>query len=375
MNSEPGKGALRVNLRQQLPFHMQVSLCCEPGELLALVGPSGSGKTTVLRTIAGLHRAESGTVHCAEQIWFDSSQGIHARTQQRKIGFVFQDYALFPHKSVLENVQLAAAGATNIERRQMAMQWLQRTNMQGLHDRKPASLSGGQKQRVALARALAREPTALLMDEPFSAVDQQTRRKLYRELAQLRHELNLPILLVTHDIHEVQQLADNLCIIHRGVSLQQGRVDQVINQPDNKIIARLVGHQNIFAATVASHDAHHTHYKLGDKVFLTGRASPNLTIGSNLHLLIAPTAITVIDYKAQQTKEQPQVNRMDGKVSGAVQLGDELSLRLHLDCVPKSLRFRIPRHIARNFDIGLGSRVSVCIRRDGLHTMQEQRHA
>lgn len=377
MSPPRSHSALQVQLHQALPFELNVSLHCEPGELLALVGPSGSGKTTVLRTIAGLHRVHSGEIRCGNQTWFDNAQGIHVSAQNRKTGFVFQDYALFPHKSVLENVMLATPGQSRLERRESAMRWLHRTNIQGLHAKKPGLLSGGQRQRVALARALAREPNTLLMDEPFSAVDQQTRRKLYRELAQLRRELHLPILLVTHDIHEVQQLADSLCLLHRGVSLTQGPVSQVINRPQTRTIAKLVGHQNLFSAKVVRHDVRHTYYRLDENTILSGRAAPELVQNRKVSLLVAPSAISVHgttdEIKPPDSGDHRlppnDYNRLIGTVSGAVELGDELSLRLHLDSVPKALRFRIAMHEAKKLNIRQGKLLSVAIRPDGLHAM------
>lgn len=385
MNSELDSSALQISLQQQKPFKLQVSLHCKPGELLALVGPSGSGKTTVLRTIAGLHRVEQGSIRCAERLWFDSNTGINVSAQSRKTGFVFQDYALFPHKSVLDNVRLATPAGTAKNRREAAMHWLQRTNMQGLHHRRPGSLSGGQKQRVALARALAREPEVLLMDEPFSAVDQQTRRKLYRELAHLRRELDVPIILVTHDLSEVQQLADSLCLMHRGVSLQQGPVTEVINRPHNKTIAKLVGHQNIFPAQVISQNSSTTLYALADNIHLIGPATRIPESAGGVNLLITPSAISIVNSgqgkirsnvqenrNGQPVDDPATVNHLYGSVSDAVELGDEMSLRLHLDSIPKALRFRIPAHEARRLAISPGTFVGVCIHRDGIHAMIER---
>lgn len=378
------ENTLKVRIHQNSPIKLRVSLSCNSGELLALVGPSGSGKTTVLRTIAGLNRVSNARIQCGQQIWFDADEKIKSTTQERKIGFVFQDFALFPHKSVLDNVLLATPGRHHAERRRAALSWLRRTNMEGLQNRKPGELSGGQKQRVALARALAREPRALLMDEPFSAVDQQTRRKLYRELAQLRRELDIPIILVTHDLHEVQQLADSLCLIHHGVTLQQGSVQNVINKPDSKTIARLVGHQNLFSAEVINQSKEHTSYLLGEGVVLMGKSMANLPVGCAVTLLITPSAISVLtddttrdvlnDSHANRSQTQTTaINRVDGKISDAVGMGDETSIRLHLHSVPKALRFRVPNHEVHRLQItGVGKSVSVCIRPDGVHAMKSE---
>ncbi|NND91937.1 MAG: ABC transporter ATP-binding protein [Granulosicoccus sp.] len=356
--------SLSVCLSQQSPIVLNVDLVCRPGEMLALIGPSGSGKSTVLRTIAGLQSVSQGQVKCGNQVWLDSDAGINLTPQRRRVGMVFQHYALFPHKSVLENVKLAIQGLPEEERCRKASEWLARTNMTGLELRKPGSLSGGQRQRVALARALAREPSALLLDEPFSAVDQQTRRKLYRELAQLRADLPIPILLVTHDISEVQQLADSLCLIHRGRTLQQGAVQDVINAPRTKEIARLLGHQNLISAKVLERQEKHTIYLLESDERLTGPAC-DFQPGAEVILLIPPTAITVLD--AQQNGMQD--NLLRGYVRDAVGLGDELSIRMHLDTVTKSLRFRLPLHTACEQGIRTGTPLGVTIRPSGIHAI------
>jgi len=364
---------LQVKIVQQAPVRVDVTLQCDRGELLALVGPSGSGKSTVLRTIAGLHRADATWIRCADEIWDDANKKLHIKTQQRKVGLVFQDYALFPHKSVLENVMLASPANSRETRKTKAKALLEMTNMTGLENRKPAALSGGQRQRVALARALAREPQALLLDEPFSAVDQQTRRKLYRELASLRQSLPLPIILVTHDMTEVQLLADSLCIMHRGISLVQGKVSDVINYPRTREIARLVGHRNLFKATVIAHENGQTIYQLGQEQAITGPLLHDANPGDDACLLIAPTAISVepdtTDKKPQVANDHSQSFVVNGTVHECAALGDELAVRLHLQNIPKSLRFRLAKHVAAHHGIENGKRLKVRVQRYGLHAM------
>ena len=196
---------LKIKLSQTIPNPLQLSLECSSGELHALVGPSGSGKTTALRTIAGLSNAQTGSIECDGEIWFDANESNGITTSlcpaERSCGFLFQQYALFPHLSALENVciPLYNSVAESGERQAQARQWLNRMGIGELANRMPNQLSGGQQQRVALARALARSPKILLLDEPFSAVDAPTRQGLYKTLAELRKDLNIPILLVTHD--------------------------------------------------------------------------------------------------------------------------------------------------------------------------------
>ena len=171
-----------VELDQSDPVPLKLELFCPAGEVLALVGPSGSGKSTVLRTIAGLLRTAHGRVQCGGEVWLDSLQRLSLAPQHRRVGMVFQQYALFPHMSALANIA-EAVPRQHADRLQRATALLARVNLKGLETRKPHELSGGQQQRVAVARALAREPAVLLLDEPFSAVDEQTRRHLHAELA------------------------------------------------------------------------------------------------------------------------------------------------------------------------------------------------
>jgi len=239
---------LHVSLKNTAPVRLNAEFESQPGELLALVGPSGSGKTSLLRAIAGLLRSP-GLQGCVRvggepgQVWFDSARGIHLAPQQRRVGLVFQQYALFPHLTAIENVAIAAgsdwAGAEFDA-------LFERMGLAGLQQRRPAQLSGGQQQRVALARALAREPQVLLLDEPFSAVDAPTRQTLYRELAALRQRIAIPMVLVTHDLQEARRLADRVVILDAGESLQIGPPARVFASPRNARVAELVGIQNHF---------------------------------------------------------------------------------------------------------------------------------
>ncbi|MBE0438843.1 MAG: ABC transporter ATP-binding protein [Gammaproteobacteria bacterium] len=230
---------------------LSVDFKCAPGELLALVGPSGAGKSTVLRCIAGLHAASHGVIRSNHKDWFNSSNNVSLTPQQRRVGFVFQNYALFPHLTVAENIQLASPDKTDV---MMADTLLSKVRLHGLGQRYPHQLSGGQQQRVALARALARSPEVLLLDEPFSAVDKVTRRKLYLELNSLRRELDMPIILVTHDLDEAAMLADTMVVIHHGHTLQQGTPDQILHQPNTANIAKLVDVRNLFQGNITHED-------------------------------------------------------------------------------------------------------------------------
>ena len=251
---EHQNAGLSVAIQQDGPIPLDVKFSCAANGLTALVGPSGSGKSTILRTIAGLYKPQYGAIRCGKDCWYDSQRRINLAPQQRRTGYVFQNYALMPHMGALQNIEIALGHLPRAARRQRARELLASVNMNGLATRFPANLSGGQQQRVALARAMAREPSVLLLDEPFSAVDMVTRSKLHAELAQFRSKLDIPFILVTHDLEEAANLADQIVVIHQGRSLQCGTVRQVLTKPVSRLVARLVNIRNILEAAILEHD-------------------------------------------------------------------------------------------------------------------------
>jgi molybdate transport system ATP-binding protein len=231
---------LTVKFTQDAPIALDVEFAVAPGEILALVGPSGSGKSTTLRVIAGLYAPSGGKVSCQGSVWLDGEAGISVPPRDRRAGMVFQSYALFPHLTAVENVIEALGDVPAGQRHAQARALLKRMHLDGLDDRRPAQLSGGQQQRVAVARALARRPDVLLLDEPFSAVDRVTRRRLRRELIELRRELSMPVILVTHDLDDVVRLADRMCVMNGGKILQTGTVEDVMARPASPLVAELL---------------------------------------------------------------------------------------------------------------------------------------
>lgn len=220
---------LDIHLRQPLktatgPITMEVALRVEVGTITALTGPSGAGKTTLLRLIAGLVKPEAGRIQLGEDVWLDSEKNVFQSSQQRKAGLVFQDYALFPHLTVRQNV---AFGLDKGDDSARVDELLHEIELTQLADRKPQQLSGGQQQRVALARALVRRPCLLLLDEPLSALDRSMRQRLQDYLLNLHQSHQLTILLVTHDLAEIFRLADQVVEMDEGKITRQGTPPQV----------------------------------------------------------------------------------------------------------------------------------------------------
>ena len=362
---------LKVVLRQSARIALDAELSCAPGELLALVGPSGSGKSTVLRMIAGLARPSHGRISCDGELWYDSSSGIDLEPQRRRIGMVFQHYALFPHLNALENVMEALVDRPSPERRAMAQVWIERLHLHGLEERRPAQLSGGQQQRVAVARALAREPRVLLLDEPFSAVDRVTRDKLHEELAQLRRDLAMPVILVTHDLDEALKLADRMTVLSQGRTLQSAAPVEVMTKPDTVQVARLAGHKNVFRGGVLEH-----RHDSGITVIewrghrLHAALQTRFAPGSQVAWMI-PKSHLLIDTAGGGTMQD---NRVDATVEEAVRLGETVSLTVRVDGPARPPLFAaVSLHAVQTLGLAAGSRVSVSFLAGGIHLMPPDR--
>lgn len=360
---------IQVQFKQSGPIALAVELTCQAGEVLALVGPSGSGKTTILRAIAGLYQPLYGLINCQGEIWQDSSRQIALSAYQRAAGLVFQNYALFPHLTALENVQAALAHLPKALHASRARELLQRVHLDGLADRYPDALSGGQQQRVAMARALAREPKVLLLDEPFSAVDQVTRRRLYRELNELRRSLSMPIILVTHDLDEATLLADRLCILHKGCTLQSGTPLQVTSQPVSARVARLLDQQNLFNAQIIGHDDGQAVTWLNWRgQQLEARYQPDYLPGQKVSWMIDPA--NVLLHRRRWPSNGDRENPLFGFVAEYMALGPYVSLRIELDQPSgAALTMTLPSHAAQRNALALGERVSLSLLTQGIHLM------
>jgi molybdate transport system ATP-binding protein len=234
--------AATIGLRRGT-LDLQVQIDVAPGELLALLGPNGSGKTTVLRCLAGLDAVETGRIMIDELVVDDPAQGVFVEPERRPIGLVFQEYLLFAHMTVLENVAygLRARKTPKDVARRAAREWIDRLGLSEYADERPRALSGGQAQRAALARALATHPRVLLLDEPLAALDAGTRSAVRRDLRRHLGSFDGMRMLVTHDPVDAYALADRVAILDRGRVVQVGTLAEVTAHPKSRYVAELVG--------------------------------------------------------------------------------------------------------------------------------------
>lgn len=364
---------LTLRLEQVTPIPLAAELHCSPGELIALVGPSGSGKTTILRSIAGLYHPTDGRIDCNGEVWFDSERRHSLRPQVRRVGLVFQDYALFPHLSALDNVICALGHRRRDERIERARELLALVHLAGLEQRRPAELSGGQRQRVAVARALARDPSVLLLDEPFSAVDQVTRRRLQRELVQLRRAIRVPTLLVTHDLDEALALADRLCVLYHGRTLQTAAPRDVLLRPVDAQVARLMDQSNLFQGRVREHRPEQglTLLAWGERL-LEVRHAPQWAPGAAVEWLI-PASHIVLHRRGRPSRGERE-NPVHGVIDEQVLLGETTAITLRLDDDPdRVINFTLSTHAAERNGLAIGVRIGVSLLAEGIHLMPPMR--
>lgn len=373
---------LSVQLQSRTPIRLQAAFDCAPGELVALVGPSGSGKTSLLRAIAGLWSTPDlqGHIRCGGQSWLDSAAGVQASPQQRRVGLVFQHYALFPHMTVLANVALAAGAAWSV---QMLTALLERLGLSDLLQRRPAQLSGGQQQRVALARALVRVMPApgqgpqaasgvLLLDEPFSAVDAPTRQTLYRELAALRQRVAVPMVLVTHDLHEARRLADRVVIMDAGATLQTGTPERVFASPRNARVAELVGIQNHYWGRFFRHAPGwgRLHWQ-GSPGYLVLHVIDKNRIddGMAVSWVLNGEGVDVLPHDAP-SGEDPQTNRLRCQLREVLPLGDISLCTMVPDGLPdQRITLNLSGRVLRRLGVGPGQWVQLELAPEALHIM------
>ena len=364
-------GTISARIRQSGPIPLDIELDCRNGEILVIVGPSGSGKTTLLRSIAGLYRPGFAKITCGARTWLDTEARIDIDVQRRRVGMVFQNYALFPHLNAMQNIAIALGHIPGERRASRVQELLEAVHMTGMGARFPAQLSGGQQQRIALARALARDPEVLLLDEPFSAVDQQTRRKLVRELIQLHTSISIPVIHVTHDLNEAKRVADRICIIHHGKSLQIDTPEIIMTRPVSADVAYQTGNYNIFNGQVMSHDRENrvTFIQWKEYTLITGYR-PDIPRGTDIDWMIP--AENLILHRRDRPSRGERENPVTGTIEEFYPLGENSSVTIAvLDC-EELLHMTVPTHVARRNGLDRGGVVTVSLLAQGIHLMHKK---
>jgi molybdate transport system ATP-binding protein len=324
-----------LHLDLSLPLRaFALELALEVGaETVALVGPSAAGKTSLLRSIAGLARPERGTIRSGRDVWFDSARRIDRRPEQRSVGFVFQEYALFPHLSVEQNVTFGGGGADGL---------LRRLRIEHLVRAKPAELSGGERQRVALARALARNPEVLLLDEPMAALDPHTRGSVRAELHDLLRELALPTVLVTHDFEDAALLADRVGVLVDGRLRQLGPPAELLGTPADAFVATFAG-ANVLSGVAEPGADGLTTIRLDDR---TAIYSTDEAFGA-VDVVVYPWDVSL----ALAEHADSALNLVAGEVLSVARVGNRVRVRL------QAMTAEVTARSAERLDLRPGAQV------------------
>jgi molybdate transport system ATP-binding protein len=336
-----------------------LQLPTEGSSITVLFGPSGAGKTTVLRCVAGLERPDQGRIRFGDETWFDSARGIDLPPQQRRVGMLFQDYALFPHLTVAANIAYGLGHLADGERRSRVAEALLTVRLPGLEGRYPARLSGGEKQRIALARALAPRPRVLLLDEPLCALDAPTRETLRGELRRLLAGLAEPTLLVTHDRLEALHLGDRMAVISEGRLRQVGPIQEVFNRPADLDVARAVGVETVVSARVVGRPDEGLVTIEAGRTLLTA-VDPGGLEGEVFACIRAEEVVL----ERGPVGHVSARNRLDGAVSSMTIEGP--LVRVVLDC-GFSLAALVTRQASRDLDLREGERVTAFVKSPSVH--------
>jgi putative spermidine/putrescine transport system ATP-binding protein/spermidine/putrescine transport system ATP-binding protein len=303
----------------------KMDLEIEEGSLVTLLGPSGCGKTTILRMVAGLEAPTEGDIYIKGKRVNDIP--IH----KRNLGMIFQNYALFPHKTIFDNVAfgLKYRNVSKNEMKAKVKKALEMVRLPGVENRMPSQLSGGQQQRIAMARAIVIEPDVLLMDEPLSALDENLREEMRREIDNLQQMLRVTTIFVTHDQREALSMSDKIVVMNDGRKQQEGSPEEVYNYPRNHFVSDFLGHSNFFSGVIAGVDGETVSVKLHDGNELSVQHPGEWTHNAPVELVVRAQKFELC-YPDQQPPE-PGMNTFNGTVKDRSYMGGEVSYFVELE--------------------------------------------
>jgi molybdate transport system ATP-binding protein len=345
------------------PIRAQIRYPVEGATVLILFGPSGSGKTTILRSVAGLEWPEQGTIRFVSRLWLDTASGVRVPPQGRHIGYMSQDYALFPTYTVAGNIAYGLSHLHSAERKKRVDEVMELFQLRGLEQAKPRELSGGQQQRVALARAVAPRPLLLLLDEPLSALDAPTRLHLRDELRTLLKQLALPSIVVTHDWAEALTLGDVMAVISAGEVLQVGAPIDVFSRPQNADVARVVGVETVVKGRVVEATGGMVRVSVNGTTLMALEAE---SIGPDVFACIRAEDVVLEQGRASGSSAR---NHLTGTVQAVTILG--ALARVTLDC-GFPLVAMVTRSTAEEFKLAAGVVVTAAIKAGAVHLISRQ---
>ena len=362
---------LSIQLRKHLPtFELALEFTAPPG-VTALFGPSGAGKSMTLACIAGLARPDTGRIALDGVTFYDSAAHICLPPQRRRIGYVMQDYLLFPHLTVGENVAFGLQGLSRREKQATVAAMLERVGLAGYEARRPQDLSGGQQQRVALARALVTQPRVLLLDEPFSALDGPTCALLRRDLLTLQRSLQLPTILVTHDLGEAYLLADQMAVLVEGKLLQSGAPAEVAAHPVNRDVAQLTGSRNFLSGQVLERHEDGLTVRVG-QMLLHAPSSPSFMPGDAVTLAVRSERIMLV---RKETQAPGQGNSLHGVVVDELSDGFTCTLSFRADASQRltdrafDLEIVLPVYVYERLHVATDRRWTVIVPKEAIQVL------
>ena len=302
----------------------KMDLDIEEGTLVTLLGPSGCGKTTLLRMVAGLEDPTEGDIFIKGVRINDTP--IH----KRNLGMIFQNYALFPHKTIFENVAfgLKYRSVSKEEITRKVTRALEMVRLPGVENRMPAQLSGGQQQRIAMARAIVIEPDVLLMDEPLSALDENLREEMRREVDNLQQLLGVTTIFVTHDQREALSMSDKIIVMQDGRKQQEGHPEAVYNEPSNHFVADFLGHSNFMPGEVVDVDGQHAHVRIETGDVLIAKNKGRFSKSERVELVVRAQRFDA--FPKDEFKPVEGMNHFEGRIKDRSYMGGEVSYFIQL---------------------------------------------